>query len=168
MNELKPKRISDVDERETKYRMATWMSTKYKYCANIAKKKLRQSNRMAEFLVFLLSSSLHSLNLFDKPMDKHEMQQISSHQKLQCTPCTLLFTHSMVLPWTFLSFSIFFLLYFFFFLTCDVLSSRWHESKTKTHKPFYFFFFVTLDKLAWQWNTNKNLQQIERLSFFAI
>lgn len=87
---------------------------------------------------WFLSIPCHStLTLFKKPIDKHEMQQIFVTPKIaQCTPCTLLFTRSMVLPWTFLSFQF---LVVFFFLTCDVLSRRWHKSKTKTYTPSSFF-----------------------------
>lgn len=121
--------------------MATWMSTKYKCCANIAKKRHDKTTEWLNFWFF--SIPRHStLTLFGKNLtDKHEMQQTSSHQKLQCPPCTLLFTHSIVLPWTILSFHSFFGCFFFlFFLTCDVLSSWWHESKTNTHTQQPRFF----------------------------
>lgn len=60
-----------------------------------------------------------------------------------------------------------FSIFIFFFSTCDVLSSiqsmAWIQNEnTQSNR---LLLFVTLDKLAWQWNTNKNLQQIERLSF---
>lgn len=55
MNELK----ESEKKRKTRYKTATWMSTKYKYvlCKH-CQKKAGQSNRMAKFLVCSLGFSL--------------------------------------------------------------------------------------------------------------
>lgn len=107
------------------------MSTKYKYSVNIAKKE-RQSNRMAKFLVFLSPLSLHSHSMRKANRPTWNAANFVTPKIAMYAVPTFIYSFNGF-AMDFSQFSYFCCFFLFLFLTCDMLSSRWHESKTKTH-----------------------------------